>query len=157
MGFEKLRFGDVAHAINTTPKSLRNWLQRGQVSLKSSTPEEGGWREFDPADIPHLALVRTLVTFGLEVRQADKLVSGILEGLADPVFRIDADGDWRVLDYEVAIWPIDDGNDWQCFPFDGGSESEKAISQSPATLILRVGRIIALAMQRALNRLDGEE
>ena len=154
MNTEKLRFGDVAYAIKTTPKSLRNWLQRGQVSLTSSAPNDGGWREFDPADIPHLALVRTLVTFGIEVRQSDKLVRGILDGLPQPVFNVDAQSDWHVVDYEVAVWPIDEGDDWQCWPFNGSIESEAAISQSPATLILRVGRIIAAAMQRALSRLD---
>lgn len=72
-----LRFGDVVYAIDTTPKALRNWLQRGQVKLASPKPEEG-WREFSYVDVAILALTRSIVDFGVQVEEASNLAHTIL-------------------------------------------------------------------------------
>ncbi|MCT8992042.1 MerR family transcriptional regulator [Chelativorans sp. SCAU2101] len=74
----KLRFSDVAYAIDATPKSLRNWLQRKQVSL--TTSEGSGWREFNLADVAILALVRQMVDFGLTVEEASDFANVIIMG-----------------------------------------------------------------------------
>lgn len=68
----KLRFSDVAYAIDSPPKALRNWLQRRQVALFSDDLSDG-WREFSFADIAVLALVRKMVDFGVPVETANGL------------------------------------------------------------------------------------
>jgi hypothetical protein len=74
----KLRFSDVVYAIETTPKALRNWLQREQVTLDSARPDEGGWRTFSFVDVAILAVTRRLVDFGITVENASKLAHTIL-------------------------------------------------------------------------------
>lgn len=74
----KLRFSDVVYAIEITPKALRNWLQRDQVTLDSKKPDEGGWREFSFVDVAILAVTRRLVEFGVTVENASKLAHTIL-------------------------------------------------------------------------------
>jgi hypothetical protein len=74
----KLRFSDAVYAVETTPKALRNWLQRKQVVLDTPTPV-GGWLEFSLADIAILALVRRLVDFGLGVAVASTIANKALK------------------------------------------------------------------------------
>ncbi len=69
---KKLRFSDVVYAINTTPKSLRLWLQRGLVKIDTERGE-GGWTEYSFLDISLLALVRTFANFGVDVPTASEL------------------------------------------------------------------------------------
>jgi len=70
----KLRFSDAAYAINTTPKTLRNWLARGLVQIH--TPNvEGGWNEYSFIDIAILALVRTFVKHGVDLLTANDLAN----------------------------------------------------------------------------------
>ena len=73
----KMRFSEVVFAINTSPKALRNWLQREQVQLVSERPE-GAWQHFTIADIAALALVRAIVDFGVGVETASRLARSIL-------------------------------------------------------------------------------
>jgi hypothetical protein len=73
---KKLRFSDVVYAIDTTPRSLRVWLQRDQVTLSEKADNEGGWAEFSFADIGILALTRRLVHFGLGVEVANTIAHG---------------------------------------------------------------------------------
>lgn len=74
----KIRFSEAAFASGNTPKALRNWLQRGQVTLYSS--DDGGWRNFTLSDVLKLSLVRAMVDFGLKVEDADRLAQYILVG-----------------------------------------------------------------------------
>lgn len=67
---KKLRISDVARAIGATPKSVRLWLDRGLVEIHTAKPEGGGWTEYSFRDIAILALVRSLVDFGVDVSTA---------------------------------------------------------------------------------------
>ena len=69
----KIRFSDAAYAIESTPKALRNWMQKGQVTLVSS--DTSGWREFSLAEIAILAVIRRLVNFGMKVEEANQLAN----------------------------------------------------------------------------------
>lgn len=68
----KLRFGDAAHAIDSTPRALRKWLQSG-IALPSDDSASGGWREFSLADIACLAVMRRAVDFGVSIKAANQL------------------------------------------------------------------------------------
>jgi len=71
----KLRFSDVVYAIDTTPKSLRLWLQRKQVKIATPEKSDGGWAEYSIHDISILALVRKLVDFGVDVSTASEIAN----------------------------------------------------------------------------------
>ncbi|MCC6718232.1 MAG: hypothetical protein IT555_10135 [Acetobacteraceae bacterium] len=73
----KLRFADAVYAIEATPKSLRNWLARDQVTLPFGHPREG-WHEFTFIDIAVLAVVRKLVDFGMPVETASQFANSVL-------------------------------------------------------------------------------
>lgn len=75
---KKLRFSDVVYAIDTTPKSLRLWLQRGLVEIHTPKREGGGWSEYSFRDIAILALVRSLVNFGVDVPTASSIANAIM-------------------------------------------------------------------------------
>lgn len=64
-------FRDAATAASCPPSTLRNWLDRGQVTLAADVGRDGGWRRFTPLDVVRLALIKTLVDFGFTVRAAD--------------------------------------------------------------------------------------
>lgn len=78
----KLRFSDAAYAIEATPKTLRNWLQRDQVKFEhvgdSEAAKAGGWREFTIMEIAVLAITRKLVDFGMTVEEASSYADAIL-------------------------------------------------------------------------------
>ncbi|MGV3456306.1 helix-turn-helix domain-containing protein [Sphingomonas sp.] len=150
MTSEKFRFGDVAKAIGTSPKSLRNWLQRGQVQLSSPEPQGSNWRDFSSDDIAQLAIVRRLVDFGIEVRVADQLSVGILAGME--LVRQDQQGDFRVTDYQVAVHPVRGDEGWQVIPICHPSEIQAAVGHSTETLLLSVGRIVAAALSSVINK-----
>ena len=50
-----LRLADAASASGLTKKDIRNWLDRGILSLFSE--QEQGWVDFSYADVAMLALV----------------------------------------------------------------------------------------------------
>jgi len=75
---KKLRFSDVVYAIGSTPKAVRLWLQRGLVEIHTPKPEGGGWTEYSFWDIAILALVRSLVNFGVDVPTASKIANTIM-------------------------------------------------------------------------------
>ena len=65
-------FAQVAHAIGSSPKSLRNWMQRAQISFEE--PGVTGWRRFTPLDVARLALIRCLVDAAVPVEEANAIV-----------------------------------------------------------------------------------
>lgn len=75
---KKLRFSDVVYAIDSTPKSVRLWLQRGLVEIHTPKPESGSWTEYSFRDIAILALVRSLVNFGVDVPTASAIANKIM-------------------------------------------------------------------------------
>lgn len=75
---KKLRFGDAVYAIGTTPKALRNWLQRGLVKLNSPPNEDLSWTEYSFIDIAILALTKTFVDFGFNVSTASHMANQTL-------------------------------------------------------------------------------
>ena len=74
---KKYRYSDAIFVVETTPKSLRKWLQNPEVALVFSGEEEG-WREFNFADLVVLATMRKLVDFGVGVGGASDFANTII-------------------------------------------------------------------------------
>lgn len=156
----KLRFSDVVYAIETTPKTLRNWLQRDQVTLDSQKPEEGGWREFSFVDVAILALTRRLVDFGITVENASKLAHTILTFMQGDRWMTIAKG-YKNMPPEVlaSFWVnrsvliAKDGDDWQLQIWNRWDPIPTAFAD--AALILHPEDVLRRAMSRASDIIGG--
>lgn len=172
---KKLRFADVVYAIGATPKSVRLWLQRGLVEIHTTKPEGGGWTEYSFRDIAILALVRSLVIFGVDVPTASSIANMIMSDhffpqmnhLKNPqnmpagvlaamwsnrrlyLFR-DGD-DWRMK--LVALWESDlDSSQNDLFNLQlpsGVSEIRRELEPAPVYLSIDVETVLRTAFERA--------
>ena len=76
--FKDFRVSEVAHAINVTPKALRNWLLRDGFTPDSDSADS--WRSFSPYDVAVLAIVKHLVDFGISTKSAASMAADVLSG-----------------------------------------------------------------------------
>jgi hypothetical protein len=83
---KKLRFSDAVFALETTPKSLRKWLQNPAFRLISEQPE-GEWKNFSFADIGCLAIMRKLVDFGVGVVDANEIAADVIKHKLGPLLK----------------------------------------------------------------------
>lgn len=72
----KLRFSDVVYAIDTTPKSLRKWLQNNSIHMVSDRGD--GWYNFTYLDVGVLAIIRQVANFGFTIAEANEIVASIV-------------------------------------------------------------------------------
>jgi DNA-binding transcriptional MerR regulator len=159
-----LRFSTVAYAIDTTPKSLRKWLQSGKVTLDSDTGT--GWRAFTLYDVAILAIMRRLVDFGVGVEEAGRIARTPVATAAE---RVDL-RHWFSLQSLVVIRQLDQGKTQYRFLRQKirpriGTKMEiwdvlDSDSEFDASLNLNLDRIVNRALDRisddaALGRLTG--
>jgi hypothetical protein len=67
---KRFKFGQAAYGIGVTEKTLRNWLQRGQVDLVTERGPDDAHYSFAIADLVVLSVVAELVRYGCPVRTA---------------------------------------------------------------------------------------
>lgn len=72
-----LRFSQAVYASGLKPKSLRNWIDRGSVTLFSEREE--GWQEFSHADIAMLALLAEMNGTGMALPVATGIARAVIE------------------------------------------------------------------------------
>lgn len=66
----RFKFGQAAYGAGITPKTLRNWLQRGQIELFNERGEDDPHFAFSLGDLAVLSLVAQLVRYGMPVSTA---------------------------------------------------------------------------------------
>jgi hypothetical protein len=77
----QITFSRAAVAAGLTEKTLRGWLDRGQVILEGDAErEEGAWRRFSILDVVRLAIIGRVVRYGFEVRTAYEIVASTVDG-----------------------------------------------------------------------------
>jgi hypothetical protein len=143
----KLRFGDAVFAIDATPKTLRNWLNRNQVRLPSGAEAASGWRVFSPADIAVLAVVRKLVEFGVPVEEASRIANAAFARIAGmlltyrntPVPALIGAFNDRIL----CVWRDPPGGPWHWNLMEGSAGDVDAL------LMVILAPVIARALNRA--------
>src|SRR5688500_15583458 len=92
----KIRIGEAAAAIDTTPKAVRQWISRyGDRGLRPTAEQSGTWLEFSFGDVAALAITKYLVDIGMPAHGAFTYAMAIAKerwpGLfdeADPRFAI---------------------------------------------------------------------
>lgn len=151
-----LRFSDVAFGIEAPPKTLRNWLQREQVDLFSDAPLSGGWRRFPLIDVAILALVRRLVTFGINVETASALAHTILIKMQGDTWLELSPNQFIMFWINRGVLLTPNGADSE--PGDASSwdleiryMNEGCAPPAGAFLTLAPGRIVRAALARALT------
>lgn len=116
---KKLRFSDVVYAISSSAKALRLWLQRGLVEIHTPKPENGGWTEYSFLDVGILALVRSLVNFGVDVPTASAIANKIMSDHFYPQMRALANsenvapGSLAILWLNQRLYLYREGDAWQ--------------------------------------------
>jgi DNA-binding transcriptional MerR regulator len=147
-------FGQVAHAIGSSPKSLRNWMQRAQISFDK--PNVAGWRRFTEADVARLAIMRHLVDAAVPVGYADAIVRGLPR---------DALLDYSQRDDLLVWWISDiDGPDYSRTLVENGSSrpywdiiaQTNCQNDAPKPFgMLEISPVIARAMRRLSETPEG--
>lgn len=75
LGRAQITFTLAARAAGVTEKQLRNWLDKAQVPLQGDDERsEGQWRRFSLIDVVRLAVVGSLVRYGIPIVTAADLV-----------------------------------------------------------------------------------
>lgn len=74
----KIRLGELASAINTTPKALQNWFARYD-HIKPKAKQEGTWLEFSWGDVAAFAITVYLIDLGTDVPAAFTHALAIVE------------------------------------------------------------------------------
>lgn len=145
----KFRLAEAAFAAGIPQKTLRNWIERSQISLFSSRADGKGWRTFCLADIAHMALIRHLVEHGFKVLDADAVSRQLLTGEASALTEEGVSTSLIGWTNEAAIvrkhggqgivtrWPEKD-------PF-------PASEMCDAALVLFIGKILSEAVGRAIQ------
>ena len=84
----QVTFRHAARAAGVTEKTLRNWLDRGQVILSGDDDrEEGTWRRFSILDVVRLAIIGRISAYGLAVRDAAEIVSDMVDDRTQALMR----------------------------------------------------------------------
>ncbi len=147
----ELRFSDVVLAIETTPKSLRKWLQSGKLQLDSDSQK--GWRNFSAYDLAILATMRKLVDYGVSVQEASEIATMNIRGkpgVYDPDLVTMLPDSLEGQFLEVAV----QGSSWATWTTD---EPKGKDSYLDAKLVLNLGRIVGRAFDRVTGRTDDEQ
>jgi hypothetical protein len=159
--YKKLRFSDVAKAIESTPKALRKMLQNPGLVLPA--PVTDGWTEFSLVQIAVLAVARRLIEFGFPVQFASTNACSVLfesilanSGVAEDKFedKFTADTFLRSISDAHAVVYFDDGQPVlvvkhvvQWTVMSDGFEKRPI-------LLIPIGAVVTRAFERLL--LDGE-
>ncbi len=71
----QITFTGAVRASGNTERQLRHWVDNAQVTLQGdSEREQGQWRRFSLVDVVRLAIIGTLVRYGIPVSVADEVV-----------------------------------------------------------------------------------
>ena len=148
---KKIRFSDAAHSIGVTKKTLRNWLQRYDLSLISNY-QGPQWTEFTMGDIAVLAVMRQLAKWGVSVKYANEIAYFEILSKAGPMF------EYRNTPAKALIAGF---QNWDMYLFgedENGDPTASVIAKQdylPRThssfIFLNMGRVISDAYERLEN------
>jgi hypothetical protein len=80
MEARKIRIGEAAAAIGTTPKAVRHWITRyASKGVKPSAAQTGTWLEFSWGDVAALAITKYLIDLGMPAPMAFTHAMAIVE------------------------------------------------------------------------------
>ena len=157
----ELRFSDVVFAIDTTPKSLRKWLQSGKLKLDSDS--QSGWRNFSHYDLAILAIMRKLVDFGISVEVASKIAKAHLRTKPGwPGATLIMAGAPHMLPDSFigqTLVVAREGSDWTTWKFDTNHPLDRSpeAGELDAKLVLNLESIVGRAFDRAAERVIRSE
>jgi hypothetical protein len=139
-----LGVNQVAEAIGSTPKTVRNWLDRKLFEPSGETAS--GRFEFSPYDVCVLAIVRPLVQFGVPTDEAVAIANDVLRNSAGFKAALrhaafDAPGTFSASLLSTYLRVFKRGNAWV---FDTSDDPESALS---AFIYVSVGPVVRSALR----------
>ena len=151
----KLKIHDAAYVVETTPLSIRKWLEKSQIGwLANVRSEKGAVAEFNDLDLLRMRLLVVLVDFGATVREAAELVNMVWMLLPpDPTDPNDPNGEDRTVAAILAI--IRDEFDQLVFTRQGSmwsmsmTKNRPTDKTPPAALIIKPGDLFREVLERA--------
>lgn len=152
---KKLRFSDAVFALDTTPKSLRKWLQNPEFKLVSHQ-NEGEWKNFSYADIACLGVMRKLVDFCVGVVEANEIATVIVKRRLGPLLQsknMPPNALQSVfVGMTLVVWRSRDGWKFDLLTPDGQAPQESAV------LVIDLEEVVGTAVSRAIDSLsDGRD
>jgi hypothetical protein len=146
----KIRLGELAASINTTPKTLQNWFARYN-HIQPKAKQEGTWFEFSWGDVAAFAITIYLIDFGMDVPTSFTHAEAIVERrwpdlyLDEPRWSLTASNAYIEFDVSPGL-RVGEANKWWSM-IDPDEESADRISKGlkkdlRATIRLFVGFII---------------
>lgn len=76
---KKIRLGEVAAALNVTPKLIRNWTASAEFDLVGSPDRASNkWREYSFLDVAHLAIAGQAIRYGFKIDEAHDFAGAAL-------------------------------------------------------------------------------
>lgn len=145
---KKIRFSDAVFALDTTPKSLRKWMQNPDFELIADHPE-GEWKSFSYADIACLAIMRKLVDFCVGVAEANRVAREIVVTRLGPLIRsknMPPEALNAVFQgFVLAAWKSHDEWKFTLLAPDSRSPDESAV------LIVHLSKVVRTACRRAIE------
>ncbi len=79
----KLRFVDLAYAVDASIKATRKMLQNPALHWPSGAPDGDGWHSFSALEVSVFALTRRLVDFGFKIGDASEVAIAALQDAAN--------------------------------------------------------------------------
>lgn len=157
ISIKKFRFSDAVYVVETTPKSLRKWLQDPEMKLVFSGQEEG-WREFSFADLAVLATMRKMVDFGLTVDEANAFANTLIMSHGMLLFTYRSTPPQALVQafkgVRAILWRKDQSDDPWMQRIDGyGVEREAPAS---AYVVIDVFKVLSRALARVVE-ITGDE
>ncbi len=162
----RFRFSDAHYAIQSTPKSLRKWLNDPDMQLVFSR-QERGWRAFSYADLCVLAVMRKLVDFGLNISDANQIATLVLHDRARLLLRYKNTPPeallavFRGIVLLVSTMPPDDWN-YSLLPLADFGLALQSVAEgaepiaglAPSYLVVHMETVLSQAFGRAQESVD---
>lgn len=85
----KIRLGEVASALNLSPKLIRNWTANDKfdlIALPNRVAEK--WREYSYLDVAHLAIAAQAIRYGFSIGEAHDFAGAALVRVLGDIARI---------------------------------------------------------------------
>jgi hypothetical protein len=147
---KKIRIRDVAAAIDTNPKVIRNWISRyADKGVRPTVEQTGTWLEFSFGDTAALAITKYLVELGMPAFNAFATAMKVIEARWPGLF--EEQPAWT-MSHDRLLMPFyrDSRGEWASEGYERWLPKEPPPLSTRVTIILGVGNIV-MEVFRALE------
>jgi DNA-binding transcriptional MerR regulator len=146
----QVTFSHAARAAGVTDRTLRNWLDRGQVILEGDDGRVGAtWRRFSILDVVRLAIIGRLVDYGVPVAEAYEIVADTIDpGLRGLMDRPTTPRDLPELLRNMTVAVSREGGTTRKVSFGYQREDPASVAGLQHYIFIRAGEVATAALDR---------